>query len=66
MIYRHTDRPAGLEDAPSLAEITPEMLRAGADALAGFNLELESEEDAAERVFRAMLGKRRRPSDLEA
>jgi hypothetical protein len=53
------DRPAGSGDAPSL-KITPEMARAGADALAGFNLDFESEEEAAIRVFVAMTETRER------
>lgn len=36
-------------------EITPEMTKAGADALASFNRDFESAEDAADRVFRAMI-----------
>jgi hypothetical protein len=35
-------------------EITPEMIEAGADALASVNLDFESEEAAVARIYRAM------------
>jgi len=42
------------DGAPGI-EITPEMVAAGADALTAVNLDFEMVEDAAVRIYRAMV-----------
>ena len=44
-----------VRDKPVEIEITPEMIQAGAAALAGWENENESYAEAAERIFRAMI-----------
>ena len=50
-------------DSTGEIEITPAMIRAGAREVARFNSDFHSEEDAAVRVYKAMLGARGRRDD---
>jgi phage head maturation protease len=43
------------ESSTEEIEITPEMIEAGCDVIAGYNLKFESEEEWVEKIYRAMI-----------
>ena len=57
----HQNRQASVQ---ALIEITPEMIEAGGEIVAGFDLEFDNSRDTAIQIFLAMCAAHRSPDDI--